>query len=199
MMRALTCSAAACLLVACGDDALSSMATPEATDDAAVAADAAEMNEPTAIDILRACAAPMPCGPASAHRTEGAPHIVREGFECMMRGLAARTPGRYLHSTHDANGFYSSSAEYVLIVSSDGAVRYAASGSSSTATAPEVVSTFQPGKSCVLNPASYFEACLLALDSDTGTTTPESWQCAFGDLENAWFEQCYEPPLLSCE
>jgi hypothetical protein len=117
----------------------------------------------------------------------------------MMRGLAARTPGRYVHSTHDANGFSSTGDEYVVIVSSDGSARYAETGSFSSATAPQVVRTFQPGKSCVLNPASYFEACVLALDSDTGATRPEAWQCAFGDLENAWFEQCDEPPLLSCD
>ncbi len=87
----------------------------------------------------------------------------------------------------------------MLIVSDDGSVRYGASGSSSTAPAPQAVSTFQPGKSCVLNPAGYFEACVLALDSDTGATPPAAWQCAFGDLENAWFERCNEPPLLSCD
>jgi len=197
MMRALTCSVAVCLLLACGDDQPSEVATDAAADAAADAA--TNPAEPAAVDILRACDAPMPCGPSSAHVTEGLASIVRENFECLLSGLAAPTPGRYQHSTHDANGFSSTGIDYVLIVSSDGSVRYGESGSYSSATAPDVVRTFQPGKSCVLKPASYFEACLLALDSFATDPRSAAWQCAFGDLESAWLEQCDEPPLLSCD
>lgn len=189
------CFVVAGLLVACGDDRRSNADTGAAASMAPSETPAG----PVAVDILRACDVATPCGYSSAQLAEQSPHVGRENFKCLMLALGSRTPGRYEHLTDDTNGFSSSGIDHVLVVSGDGSVRFATSSSRSTATAPQVVTTYQPAMRCSLREASYFEACAAAVDGFTGLPDSPVWPCAFDDLQRKWLERCDEAPLLSCE
>lgn len=192
--RAFEWLTAAWLLAGCGGDG-SGAAMDAGTDASTDAADTAARSN---IEILRSCDVAMPCALSSAQQVETSVfHIGRDGFECLMLQLAARTPGRY---EHRVNTTYSGSADthHVFVVSDDGSVRYAPSTTLSSATDPNPTSGFAPGRRCSLKPASYYEACALASASFDGRPESDAWRCAYIEVD-LWFEDCAATNTLSCE
>jgi hypothetical protein len=156
---------------------------------------------------LKACELEEPCFESNAQMVENRiAHILL--FDCVMRGLADRTPGRYAHLTDSTFSNGSAGARHTLVVAGDGSALYTrvpyVSG-------PVTIDgSDAAGQRCVLKPASYFEACATALASYSAVPfgPPPSdalWACAFGNgdattpSELAWFESCEELSPLACE
>lgn len=156
---------------------------------------------------LKACALEEPCFESNAQMVENRiAHVLL--FDCVVRGLADRMPGRYAHLTDSTFSNGSVGARHTLVIADDGSALYTrvpyASG-------PVTIDgSDAPGQRCVLKPASYFEACATALESYSAVPfgTPPSaeiWACAFGNgdattpSELDWFESCEELSPLACE
>ena len=190
----------------CGDD--STAAVDSGVDGgAADGGDAGEPDDNPDEQALRACELEEPCFESNAQMVENRiAHVLL--FDCVVRGLAARTPGRYLHLTDSTWTNGSAGARHTLLVAEDGAVLYTRvpyGGGPATIDGSEV-----KGQRCVLRPPSYFEACATAFEGYApvpfGTPpSDEAWACAFGNgdgvtpSELAWFESCEELSPLACE
>lgn len=173
-------------------------------EDAAVAADAGPNPDEA---MLKACDIAEPCHESSAQLVENRiAHVLL--FDCVARGLAARTPGRYMHRTDSAWSNGSAGARHTLVIAEDGAALYTRVPYGSGPVSIE--GSDAPGQRCVLKPVSYFEACATALESYSAVPfgTPPSdeiWACAFGNgdattpSELDWFERCEELSPLACE
>jgi hypothetical protein len=202
VVRSLRQLACAWLLAACGADAspaVSAAGSPAAGSPASPDASLDASEERSGLESLRACSVPVPCGRSSAQTAEQMPYIARDPFACLMHALAGRTPGRYEHEVIDTNTFSSTARYHAFVVTAEGSVRYAIGNRYSSAVEPAGTESSGPSRHCVLRPASYFEACALALESFTGVQDSEAWRCASADIGMAWFESCQQVPLLSCE
>ncbi len=172
--------------------------------DAAITADAGANPDEVA---LEACQVAEPCNASSAQMVENRiAHVLL--FDCIVRGLAARTPGRYVHLTDSTWSNGSAGARHTLVVGADGSTSYTRVPYGS---GPVTIDGSDvPGQRCVLRSASYFEACATALESYSAVPfgTPPSdeiWTCAFGNgdattpSELDWFESCEEHSPPACE
>lgn len=162
----------------------------------ACGSDPAELDEDAGLD-QGACDVEEPCGLSFAGTVEGSDNIVtRERLRCTIGALAERMPGRYLHDTHSMFATGSSSAHHTLHVVEGGAVLYVRSTS-----IDDGEPTVEGTQRCRLKPASYFEACLSALDAPG----EEHFRCAFGsgtdaiDSELEWFESCEPDSAPACD
>jgi hypothetical protein len=190
-------SIALALLAACADDG----ASDPAADAGQVVDDGSDEQQ------LRACELAEPCFESTALMVENRiAHVLL--FDCVIRGLAAGTPGRYLHATDAMWSDGSIGARHTLIVAEDGSALYTrvphATGAAS------VDASGASAQRCVLRPRSYFEACVGAFEGYVAVpfgTPPssEAWLCAFGrgdgtaPSELDWFESCEPLSPLACE
>jgi hypothetical protein len=162
----------------------------------------AESDPLPASDELQACDAPEPCGQSRADVAEQNLLLERDNFRCVMQALAARTPGRYEHQSTTAGISSYTNVYNIVLVTADGSVLYATE--TETRTRPpsggdwNLHTRFAPGKRCTLKPASHFETCENDIPMIEGTIGDEAYECAFGELEHAWFEHCEAAPA-SCE
>ena len=190
-------------LLACADES-DGGSDGGVVEDAAVDADAGPNPDEAA---LKACELVEPCNESSAQMVENRiAHVLL--FDCVVRGLAARTPGRYMHRTDSTWSNGSAGARHTLVIAEDGSALYTRVPYGSgpvTIDGPDA-----PGQRCVLKPASYFEACAAALESYSAVPfgTPPSdeiWACAFGNgdattpSELDWFESCEAFAPIACE
>jgi len=156
---------------------------------------------------LRACDVPEPCFESTALMVEGrVAHVLL--FDCVIRGLAAGTPGRYLHATDSMWSDGSVGARHTLLLQEDGSALYTRAPHESGSPSVEVG---EPrAQRCVLRPRSYFEACVAAFEGYVAVpfgTPPsqEAWTCAFGSggaetaSELDWFERCEDLSPIACE
>jgi len=201
---ALVCAVTANLLaLGCGDDS----ATANDGGSIADGGDAGEPGDNADEQALRACELEEPCFESNAQMVENRiAHVLL--FDCVVRGLAARTPGRYLHLADSTWSDGSVGARHTLLVEEDGSVLYTRVAYSS-GPAP-INGNGAKGQRCVLRPASYFEACATAFEGydpvPFGTPpSAEAWACAFGNGDGVtpgeldWFESCEELSPLTCD
>lgn len=157
------------------------------------------MSAPSDYETLGMCEATIPCHATLAQLAEATPYIDHDGFTCIMNALAARTPGLYRYENDSTNTFSSTGTDYVLLVTEDGSVLYAAQGTYSSATEPMQRVTPKPTARCQLKPASYFESCIEALASRNSQPNDPAWACAYGELRSSWLEQCEDASITACE
>lgn len=172
------------------------------------------------LNVLLTCRLlPTPCqgiGSSAEWRTERLGEdsyrdslLVAPGFECVMRNLALRTPGLYLHATEGRDPFLSQTTHGIAITE-NGDVMYAVSEPFDPERRPLMPGELPttpgvPGKLCVLKAPEYFESCAAALETWSREEPGEAGRCAYGSdeplttrTELEWFEACTEVAQLTC-
>lgn len=175
---------------------------------------AAERSPPNteSLDELRAleaCDVPEPCDSESfVQLVENYAHnIPKEPVSCVLSGLAERRPGRYVHRAEAVFSNGSTQVENVFVVARDGSVAHVRDPSQSPSTPGQPASVIPPDPAvrCTLKPASYFEACLAAVQSATSSDDDAAWACVFGEGTSLapsrldWFESCEREAPPRCE
>jgi hypothetical protein len=157
---------------------------------------------PGDFEVISGCASGSCTRQSSAQLIEAfSQYIDRDALACVLTALRDRSLGRYTHGTDSTFTSGSVGAHHTIVVLPDGAALYARRRYSSGT----VVVTYEPepAERCVLQPTSYFDACLTALERSSGTMDPEAWSCAFGSggvttpSTLHWFESCEteSPPI----
>lgn len=154
-------------------------------------------------DALQGCYSDA-CGASFAQIVDAAtPGIGKEQCGCLMMGLRDRTPGFYKHNVvaQDSRGL--STVTHAFLVKKDGTVIHAAktdvsgsfydrNGTSGT--------TYTEAESCNLSPASYFDACLTAVNNASAKFAVEDpvWTCLYVEPVAGWLTGC-TPVEAACE
>jgi hypothetical protein len=125
---------------------------------------------------------------------EGFSHNIHvEGSRCVLAALRDRTPGRYFHDPHHTFSNGSVGTLHALLVEADGSVLHA---QVSYENGVDNVETPGATERCQLRDASYFQACIDALDGTTFADEEAAWACLYGGstaFEPSpldWFASC---------
>jgi hypothetical protein len=131
------------------------------------------------------------CESAFAQRIElGQPFTIND-MECVLAAMRDRTPGLYLVTLNHTWSNGGESSDFALLVTASGEVEVGVQRDFST-TGPGSGSkkSWDPTETCSLAAPSFFESCLLAVQSDV--TGEDAWACIYPgeSQELPWFEGC---------
>jgi len=141
------------------------------------------------------------CAFGSATRHEDGSPDALWNMSCILEAMRDRTSHKYFVVLNQETSYGTQDTLFTVFITPSGAAEVAAADY----TKNEEPDTLHPIQRCTLKPASYFDACLNAVNGIDPFNAPDAaWNCVFpGDTtpierQLPWFDKC-EDATTTCE
>lgn len=146
---------------------------------------------------LAECADDAGCPGGWAQQIEGGMPFSMIDMACVVTAMRDRTPGRYAVQHNHTWGNGETDEDYTLVITPSGEVEVGMLESTSIQTPDlQMSQSYEATRRCVLLDASFFQACLDAIQmgDGSGSVPQAAWDCVYPSLGSGlpWFDSCVE-------